>query len=107
MLLHVNVHDFINLMDAHGGDYSAEAAMFIYEHMEEYNESWIFDPTIIRSDFIEADVNDILGYDFIQIDKESFEEKDYDEQLEIIKEELEKNLLVLGETPNGLVHMAV
>ena len=106
MLLHVNLHDFINLMDAHGGNYSNEAAILIYEWLESVDESWIFDPIIVRSDFIEADTDEIVGDSYVTVNQEEFEEKDYDEQLEILTEELKKETNVLGKTSNGLVFMA-
>lgn len=105
MLLHVNLHDFINLMDAHGGNYSTEGAIRIYEWLESVDEGWIIDPVSVRSDFIEADTDEIVR-DYVTVNQEEFEEKDYDEQLEFLIEKLQEETDVVGKTPNGLVFFA-
>jgi len=103
----VSNHDFIEAFRAYDrlDNFSFEALDLLFAYFEEYEESTgeeiELDVVAICCDYNEADTDDIIA-DY-RIDVEGMDD---DEKLEAVREYLQDNTQLVGETSSGFVYAA-
>ena len=101
----VSNHDFVEAFRAYDrlDNFSFEALDLLFSYFEEYEESTgeeiELDVIAICCDFIEADTDDIIAE--YRLDVEGLDD---DEKLEAVRDYLNDNTTLIGETASGFVY---
>lgn len=103
----VSNHDFVEAFRAHGrlDNFSFEALDLLFSYFEEYEESTgeeiELDVVAICCEYNESDADDAIA--IYSIDVEGLDD---DEKLEAVRDYLQDNTTLIGETASGFVYAA-